>query len=142
VGINLLKLAVGIEDPGQLEARQARSINADGNVIVHTRMTPRRSNDLLGGGSLYWVIRRLIQVRQSIVGLHTDTDHEGRNQCLIELKPNHVLVEPVRRRPFQGWRYLRPEDAPPDLYANSEGAFIDPNMPTKMRIELKRLGLI
>ena len=139
---NLLKLAVGVDDPGHLRSRQARSINAAGNVLIRTRMKPKRTGELLGGGSLYWVIRRLIQVRQAIVSLRTDTDYEGRNQCLIELAPDHVLVQPVRRRPFQGWRYLRSEDAPPDLDAHSEGDFVDPDMPTKMRAELKRLGLI
>lgn len=138
--LHLLKLAVGIEHLDDLKARQSRFVNAAGNYQHTTRMFPKREEELLDGGSMYWVIKRLVSVRQSIIGLHREKDEEGRGFCLIELAPEHVLVAPQRKRPFQGWRYLKPEDAPDDL--SSRDGYIDPEMPAEMRAELSRIGLI
>ena len=79
--LHLLKLAVGIEDIDDLNNRQARWKNTRGNYQHRTRMMPSRAAELLDGGSMYWVIRRMIQVRQPIVALHQKTDDQGRGYC-------------------------------------------------------------
>jgi len=142
VTLHLIKLAVGIETPEHLTERQERFRNARGNYQHTTRMTPRRSDEVLDGGSMFWVIKRMILVRQEIVALHEETDADGRGYCLIELDPNPVPVQPRRKRPFQGWRYLKPEDAPPDLSPGAAHGYVDPDMPAAMRRELQALGLI
>lgn len=138
--LHLLKLAVGIEHLDDLKARQNKFVSASGNYQHTTRMFPKREAELLDGGSMYWVIKRLVTVRQPILALHRETDPDGRGYCLIELAPKHILVAPQRKRPFQGWRYYKPEDAPADL--DSQDGFIDPDMPDDMRAELSRIGLI
>ena len=140
MALHLLKLAVGIEHLDQLKARQSRFANGKNNFRHRTKMFPKRSEEILDGGSMYWVIKRLVMVRQPILALHREADEEGRRYCFIELAPDLIAVEPQRKRPFQGWRYLKAEDAPPDL-ADGTG-FIDPDMPPDMRAELGRIGLI
>ncbi|TAL04528.1 MAG: DUF1489 family protein [Rhodospirillaceae bacterium] len=141
MALNLVKLAVGIEDVDQLAARQARWRNVRGNTRHRTRMMPTRGAEICPGGSMYWVIRGMIQVRQPIVALHRKTDKDAKSYCVIELAMQHVVVEPVARRPFQGWRYLRDEDAPRDM-GEVGTAYIDPKMPKALRLELRRLGLL
>ncbi len=139
--LHLIKLAVGIDDPDQLGPRQKRWQNSRGNYQHRTRMMPSRAAEICPGGSLYWVIRRMIQVRQPIVGFHAKTDDNGRPYCIIELEPRHILVDAVSRRPFQGWRYLKGEEAPRDV-PRGGGGYIDPKMPQDLRLELRRLGLL
>ena len=43
------------------------------------------------------------------------------------------------RRAFQGWRYLKPTDAPADLGKGREDCV---EMPPKLRRELAELGLL
>lgn len=138
--LHLIKLAVGIEHLDHLIERQSRFLNAAGHCRHTTRMFPKRSEHLLDGGSMYWVIKRMVLVRQPIIALHQEKDENDKKYCLIELSPDLIPVEPQRKRPFQGWRYLKPEDAPKDI---SEGSgYIDPDMPADMRAELSRIGLI
>ena len=54
------------------------------------------------------------------------------------MEPNVTPVLPRPYRPFQGWRYLNPKDAPPDLRASSGIA----EMPEELRRELSGLGLL
>jgi hypothetical protein len=141
--LHLIKLAVGVEDVEQMAPLQARRRNARGNFQHRTRMMPTRAKEVLDGGSLYWVVKGVIQVRQPIVALHRKTDDSGKKYCIIELEPRHVLVAPTSRRPFQGWRYLEARDAPPDLAGRGRGAaYVDPDMPKELRSELKKLGLL
>lgn len=138
--LHLLKLAVGIEQVDHLKERQDRFMNAAGNYQHTTRMFPKREAELLDGGSMFWVIKKLVAVRQTIIALHREVDPDGRKYCVIELAPEHVLVSPQGKRPFQGWRYFKAEDAPSDL--SSTDGYIDPDMPADMRAELSRIGLI
>jgi hypothetical protein len=125
--VHLIKLAVGAESVEDLEAwvaaRAAEHLAQGGAGWSHhdTRMTPKRGDDLLRGGSLYWVIRGLLLARQAIVQLEAITDGEGREACRLWLAPKVVRVEASPRRPFQGWRYLEPKDAPADLKADAAG---------------------
>ena len=116
--LHLIKLAVGINNVDHLRVRQRLFREVKGNLRHRTRMRPRRKTEVLGGGSMYWVIRGLILVRQPIIGLRENTDDEGRALCVIELEDAHVLVRPTARRPFQGWRYLPAESAPQDIFSH------------------------
>jgi hypothetical protein len=139
VALHLIKLCVGIDDVGQLRRAQARRLHENGRVVHFTRMTPRRGEELLEGGSLYWVIRRKIQVRQRLRDIDRAVDADGRPYTQLVLEPELVRVLPTPHRAFQGWRYLRAEDAPPDLEEAGEGAA---DMPEEMVAELRELGLL
>jgi hypothetical protein len=78
-------------------------------------MWPRREAELLDGGSLYWVFKGLVLARQRILGLEPRRGADGIERCAIRLDADVVRTHPQPRRPFQGWRYLRDEDAPRDL---------------------------
>ncbi|MDX2145072.1 MAG: DUF1489 domain-containing protein [Rhodospirillaceae bacterium] len=138
--LHLIKLAVGSEDIENVANWQARNRLANGNARMRTRMMPKRVAELLDGGSLYWVIKRAIQVRQRILGVHEERDEQGKSRCMVELDPKLVETEPFPFRPFQGWRYLKPDAAPPDV--RSGAGYIDPKMPRALRVELRKLGLL
>jgi hypothetical protein len=138
--LNIIKLAVGIDDVDHLIAVQKQRRNKAGTNYHRTRMMPTRVNDIVPGGSMYWVIKGLIQVRQPIIALHKKTE-DGKSFCHIEMAPQHILVQATAKRPFQGWRYLQATDAPPD--EKKRGAtFVDPDMPKELKAELRRLGLL
>ena len=140
--LHLLKMAVGIADIDELRRVRAARIRQHGGSWVYTRNQPRRAASVLAGGSIYWVIRGQIRVRQRITALRGERDEKGRAYCQIEVDP--VLVATLWRpwRPFQGWRYLTPADAPPD----APGGWQMPDaaagaMPERLIAELRSLGL-
>lgn len=90
----------------------------------------------MAGGSLYWVIGGFVMARQQIIDIRPEPDENGRAKCGLVLSPDIVATTPQPRRPFQGWRYFQPEDAPPDLGAT------DSSMPASMQKELASLGLL
>ena len=115
--VHLIKLSVGtdsVEDLARWQARR-RSESGDGRCRHVTRMWPRREADVLRGGSIYWVIKGLVQCRQPIVGFEEVIRGDGIRRCALVLGPDLIRVAPAPRRAFQGWRYLDPADAPPDL---------------------------
>ncbi|RYH10083.1 DUF1489 family protein [Tropicimonas sp. IMCC6043] len=117
--INLLKLCVGAERVEDLETWQEsrRAAMPDGLPRHVTRMWPRREAELLNGGSLYWVFKGLILARQRVLRLDETLGADGISRCALVLDPEIHRTESVPKRPFQGWRYLAPEDAPRDLPA-------------------------
>jgi len=115
MAIHMIKLCVGAETIGDLEAWQNKLLQTYPKPVHHTRMSPKRRDELLAGGSIYWVIRKVIRVRQRIVDIRTLDDGAGRPVCELVFDPELVPVTPRRKRPFQGWRYLKVADAPPDL---------------------------
>lgn len=122
------------------ELRAERRANGhgreDGHNVHRTRMMPKRRDELLSGGSLYWVIAGTIQCRQNLVDLASETNLEGRSCCDIVMDPKIIRTIPQPKRPFQGWRYLTENDAPGDLNSgNSEGD-------AELAAELTKLGLI
>lgn len=143
--IHIIKLSVGSESIEGLAEWQAtrmeqrRRAREPIETWHRTRMFPRRKSEVLDGGSIYWVIRGLVLVRQRIIDLRAVIGEDGISRCDIVYDPKLVPVRPVPRRPFQGWRYLAPADAPPDLSALGGG--LD-DIPAKMRAELAELGLI
>ena len=142
--LHLVKLCVGVSEPKELahwqKQRRAQRKAAGGpDAIFHfTRNTPRRGDEILDGGSMYWVMKGIIRVRQRIVGFE-ETTRDGEACCAIRLHPKLVAVVPQPMRAFQGWRYLEAADAPADL--GSAGADLA-KMPPKMLAELRALGLL
>lgn len=131
--IHMVKLCVGADDVADLENWQKRVMQSYELPVHHTRMIPKRGEELASGGSIYWVIKGLIQVRQEIVEVKQITDRGGRKACELVFNPALVPVEPTPKRPFQGWRYLKPDDAPKDLKVGS-GTI---EMPANLRADLR-----
>ncbi|KUO69242.1 MAG: hypothetical protein APF80_09800 [Alphaproteobacteria bacterium BRH_c36] len=145
--LHLVKLCVGaqsIEDLAQWQAArlaEARQGGGGPRQLFHTTyQAPKRTEELLDGGSIYWVIKGVIQVRQRLIGFDEGAKDDGRRCCLLLLDPDLVPVRPTPRRAFQGWRYLTGEDAPPDLSGGAGTGMA--GMPPRMRRELAELGLL
>ncbi|MBT3170776.1 MAG: DUF1489 domain-containing protein [Rhodospirillaceae bacterium] len=140
MALHILKLAVGIENIGHLRDVQARRLAENGDLRHVTRFMPRRAEQVLEGGSLYWVVRNIIRVRQRLLDLKLVTENEsGGTKCAFILDPELILTIPVRRRPHQGWRYFEADSVPPDL-GTSLQEYAD--MPPEMMADLRALGLI
>lgn len=144
--LHLIKLSVGtdsiedLEDWIKLKLKEKRKRGEKKPERIHTtRMFPKRADELLDGGSIYWVIRGEILCRERILAVRPIRDREGVSRCQLVLDPKCVPVQPRPHRAFQGWRYLAPKDAPPDLDRAAPGAR---NMPENLRKELRELGLL
>ena len=140
--IHLINLSVGTTSIESLAAYRAAMRDAgygrpDGYAWHRTRMMPKRQEELLEGGSIYWVFGGKIQCRQKLVGLEAGVDAEGRGFCDIVMEQKLYPTVPVPKRPFQGWRYLKVEDAPKDL-PDADG---DDAMPAELAKDLAELGL-
>jgi hypothetical protein len=107
--------------------------------IHTTRMTPKRMEELLDGGSLFWVIRGEVMCREKLIDIRPFVDREGIARCRLVMDGKLVLVEPRPFRAFQGWRYYTHKDAPRDLARAAPGAAA---MPEPLRRELRELGLL
>ena len=141
--LHLIKLCVGCDSVKDLEdwirEKRRRTRGKKTEHVHRTRMVPKRAADLTGGGSLYWVIRGEVLCRQRLIEVRPYVDKAGVGRCQLVLDPK---VIPVRARPwraFQGWRYLEPKDAPPDLERAAPGA---KRMPEALQRELRELGLL
>jgi hypothetical protein len=140
--LHLIKLCVGaesIDDLADWIERKLAEKRAAGLPVEHfhiTRMVPLRIRDLLDGGSLYWVIKGNVQVRQRLLDIRRFSDDEGIRRCRLVLEPALVPTEWQPKRAFQGWRYFDPGDAPRDLDGRGgEG------LPPELAAELAGLGL-
>ena len=105
-------------------------------------MVPKRRDELLDGGSLYWVIKGLVRCRQNLVGIEVFRGEDGIQRCDLLLDPELVTVVPQPRRPFQGWRYLTPADAPADLRGLSEDGDGFEAFQPELQADLADLGLL
>ncbi len=143
--LHLIKLAVGVESVRHLAELQARRLEearqrGEPLLLRHlTRNMPRQREALLDGGSLYWVIRRFVRVRQRLIAFEKAVNAQGAPCCALVYDPRHTRTEWRPHRPFQGWRYLKPEDAPPDAKAGAGDA---DHLPIEMALELRELGLL
>lgn len=144
MSLHLLKLCVGVSTLDELSdwiaetQAQRRSAGLPPEQIHTTRMTPKRVDALLDGGSLYWVIKGSVQARQRLIDIRPFTGADGIGRCNLVLEP---VLNPTRfqpRRPFQGWRYLKASEAPSDLAESGDAA----SMPVALRAELAELGLL
>lgn len=142
MALHLIKLCVGADSVADMQdwvsQRAAANRKAGrGNVTQHTtRMFPKRRPDILSGGSMYWVIKGAVLIRQRIVDLAPVAGDDGIARCEIVLDPTLHPTHAQPRRAFQGWRYLKPEDAPADLDRKSA------NSPPELRAKLAELGLL
>ena len=145
MALHLVKLCVGaasIEDLAVWQRERLAEQKKAGEKprLFHTTFqSPKRQAELLDGGSLYWVIKGVIQVRQRIVGFDEGYKSDGSPCCLILLDAALVPVRPLSRRAFQGWRYFDSADAPPDLGRGDKKLT---GLPPKMRRDLADLGLL
>ena len=139
--LHLVKIAQGIESPAALRRAQRRRLaaaaNGQGRLAHFTRNRPTRADELLAGGSIYWVIRGYISVRQRLLDIAAATNARGIQGVELVFHPDLVATEPRRHRAFQGWRYLDAGQAPPD-----RATIVDPNLPDALAYELYRLGLL
>lgn len=139
--LHILKLCVGAAQVEDLIAWQSmpQSRGRDGLPCHVTRMWPKRNAEVLHGGSLYWVFKGVILARQRILRLDEIIGGDGILRCGLVLDPAIVRTQPAPRRPFQGWRYLTPDDAPPDLRASRKG---DTALPPDLSRALADIGLL
>jgi hypothetical protein len=146
MALHIIKLCVGgttIEDLADWQKDRLAAQKAAGlkpRLFHTTFQSPKRQADVLDGGSLYWVIKGLITVRQRLIGFDEGHKDDGKPCCLLLLDKALVPVRPTPRRPFQGWRYLDADDAPPDLKGGARDQVAE--MPPAMRKELAGLGLL
>lgn len=141
--LHLMKLAVGIDSVAHLRAVQAGRRGEAATFSHPTRHAPKRAEELLAGGSLYWVIRGVIRVRQRLVAIEPGVPGPSggvAGPCLLVLDPALVETVPRPQRPFQGWRYLKADDAPADAGGVDDGHPAE--LPAEMAAELARLGLL
>ena len=121
MALHMIKLCVGVdnvEDLAEWQDKRVKELVKKGkppNPSHDTRMTPKRAEEMLAGGSLYWVIKNHIIVRQKLIGFEQVKDKEGKAMCRVHLDPELIRTKSRKKRPFQGWRYLEPGDAPPDI---------------------------
>jgi hypothetical protein len=131
--LHLLKLCVGcdsVEDLAQWQRKRS--------PVEHwTRNHPKRAAEITAGGSLYWIIKGQVRVRQRIMKLERREREDG-VWCALVLGRRLTRVRPRLHRPFQGWRYLESEDAPPDLVKGQPSD----ELPEKLASELRALGLL
>lgn len=147
MALNMRKLSVGSESLETLHAfqemrRAERAARGEPAFSRHvTRMWPKRADEILqSGGSMYWIIKGVMQARQCIIEFEEVRFEDGIRRCGIVLEPELIPVAARQMRPFQGWRYFEQKDAPPDLTEASGD--IDPGMPPEMLAELRELGLV
>ena len=148
--VHILRLAFGIRDLEHLRAVLARRVESgpDGRdtVVITTRFKPRRAREVEDGGSLYWIIKGLIRARSPILAVE---DHEpaaaatglaARRRCAFRLDREIIATVPRPRGVQQGWRYLAPGEAPPDLVDIDDDGKGD--LTPELAAELRALGLL
>ena len=137
---HLIKLSVGTESVDGLAAWQATAHERwpDGQPRHVTRMWPKREAELLAGGSIYWVIKGFIQARQKVLRLEEVIGQDGIRRCAIVLDRQLIRVEATPKRAFQGWRYLKSEDAPSDL---SSTRAKEETLPAALQSALAEIGV-
>lgn len=143
--LHMVKMAVGIDSLDHLAAVQKQrraTLKAERGkpILIHkTRTYPKRAEEILAGGSMFWIVKGFVRVRQRILGLERTKDAEGKPRCEIRLDPKLVRTVPMAHKPMQGWRYLEDRDAPKDLTGRGDATA---DMPPEMLAELRKLGLL
>ncbi|WP_306152941.1 DUF1489 family protein [Roseovarius sp. MMSF_3281] len=139
--LHLIKLSVGSESVDSLIQWQssARAQGPDGLPRHITRMWPKREAELLEGGSIYWVVQGLVQCRQRLLRFDEVIGSDGIRRCAFVLDPEVIRTSTAPKRPFQGWRYLKPEDAPADLPAHRQE---EDDLPADLSAALADIGVL
>jgi hypothetical protein len=142
--LNLIKLAVGVEDVDHLQELQTRRLKAaalrskETKLFHITRNKPRRMAELIKGGSMYWVIKGFVRARQCILGVEDGIEGETRSGCGLVIDPILLRTQMMPWKPFQGWRYLEGDNAPVDISSDAP----EVELPAEMAAELRNLGLL
>ncbi len=134
MSLSLIKLCVGAASPDDLRQWRAARAKAGHRPIVHTRQTPKRAVEILDGGSLYWVFKGVILIRQPVLAIETIGEGPLR-RCEILLDEAMIDTAPQPRRAFQGWRYLESREAPADL-----GEAASSDLPADLARRLREAG--
>jgi len=137
----MLKLSVGPKDVAQLRAIQKLRAVMDPPLRHQTRMTPKRREEILDGGSIYWVVGGFLQVRQRITDIIEDQWDDGTPCAGLVLDPRLVMVEARATKAFQGWRYLTAGDAPPDVVEEAAAQGME-KLPAALKAALREARLI
>jgi len=139
--IHMVKLSVGTESIEELMRWQAmtRAQGPDGAPRHVTRMWPKQESALLNGGSIFWVIKGFIQCRQRILRLDEVIGQDEIRRCAIVLDPDLIHTTSAIKRPFQGWRYLKPDDAPIDLSPDRKD---EDHLPVELAGALADIGIL
>ena len=102
MALHLIKLCVGcdsIEELADLQAERLKARRKAGEkkprLFHRTFQTPKRRAELLAGGSLYWVIKGLVQVRQPLADIGEGTKEDGTPCCVLYLENELVPVRPA-----------------------------------------------
>ena len=132
--LHMIKLCVGCDTVEELVAWHSRDAASGQGWVLRTRQTPKRAHELVDGGSLFRVFKGVILCRQPILAVAT-VGEGVTARCEVTLDPTPIRVAPTPRRAFQGWRYLEPKDAPPDLAA---AGFED--VPQELARQLREAG--
>ena len=135
--VHLKKLSVGSQSLETLRAWQVLRLSETGRLIHVTRNRPRRAEEILDGGSIYWIIKGVMSARQNIIDLAEVQRADGQLACGLVLSPDLIATVPTKMRIFQGWRYLETEDAPADLTDP-----VDETIPPALMAELRELGVL
>ncbi len=144
--VNIVKLAVGVQSVEELALIQRRFLNRAGalanNGFYHsTKLMPKKHEAIVKSGSLYWVIKGVICARQKIVAITKQEDSDGIKRCKIFLNDTIIKTTPIRKRPFQGWRYLKRNKTPADIADPVTGMFED-DIPLEVQQKLLEVGLL
>ncbi|MBL6931761.1 MAG: DUF1489 domain-containing protein [Rhodospirillales bacterium] len=142
MSLHIIKLSVGVEDVDHLMELQKVRLKREGVLQHITRNTPKQAAEILDGGSIYWVIKKFVRVRQRLVGIVRGVNSEGRPSCALQLDPTLIRTELKEFRAFQGWRYFKEEDIPKDLTGGVTDEATAEALPVDMAEELKALGLL
>ena len=130
--LHLIKLCVGadsLQDLRDWVAQRSLTAMAAGlepHSVHTTRMIPKR------------VIKGQVQARQKLLDIRSFKGDDGISRCDLVLGPEVIETSPAPKRPFQGWRYLKDDEAPRDLGGGGGGE----DMPSDLRRELAELGLL
>lgn len=144
--VHLIKLAPGAKSIDTVrtwverQTARAKALNVSHQAVITTRNSPKRVDELLNGGSLYWVTGGNISGRQAITGVETAVDGDGKKYCIISLDPEVVEVRLTPKKAFQGWRYLPADDAPADISRSDQDEI--KNMPDEMKAHLQAIGVL
>lgn len=140
--VHLLKLCVGATSLDDLILWQQRYSNywPKGCAVHTTKMWPKREQELLNGGSLYWVIKGMILCHQRVLRLEPVKGDDNQRRCAIILDAAIERTVPTPRRAFQGWRYLDHQSAPPDLHCDKNTKYEDA-LPDHLAQALSEMGL-
>ena len=141
--INIIKLCVGAQNVSELFKWQKNRIISVANLedpvtFIITRMRPKKEEELLNGGSIYWVFKGLILARQKIIGFDNIIGADNILRCKIILNSQIILTESIQKRPFQGWRYFKQEEVPNDRELYSEDKI---EIPLELQKELSEIGI-